>query len=97
MRRATRCFAAAVLTAGTLVGPLAVAASADPGVPAPQASCLAAISDYLAHFDVNTGEPIHGQVGQLLSTDARSQPGAVGEFNRFVAPNHGTIDSCLSD
>lgn len=96
MRRATRWLAAAVLTTGAVVGPMALAASADPGAPSPQASCLGSISDYLAHFDVNTGEPTHGQVGEFLSADAKSQAGAVGEFNRSVAPTHGAIDSCIS-
>ncbi|HET7655027.1 MAG TPA: hypothetical protein VFK42_18490 [Acidimicrobiales bacterium] len=97
MRVPTRWLAAATLTAGALAGPLAITASATPGSTPASSSCLGAITDYLAHFDVVTGEPTHGQVGDLLSADATTEPGVVGQFNRVVAGFHGTVTDCVPE
>jgi len=89
----------AVILAGglaTSTGAALAAPTTPPvGTPSDHAACVAAFTDYLAHFNPDTGTTNHG-VGTTMSDYATSAPRTIAEFNVSVNQQHGTIDSCLT-
>jgi hypothetical protein len=89
----------AALTTATIAIPTgtALAAPATPpvGTPSGSASCIAAFTDYLAHYDPNTGAVNHG-VGTTMSQYATSGPHTIADFNTSINDLHGSLDNCLT-
>lgn len=93
-----------LLTLATLVA-AAVAAPAAPalatpttapvGTPSASASCIAAFTDYLAHYNPDAGTVEHG-VGVTMSDYATSGPRTISDFNVSINNLHGSIEDCLS-
>lgn len=88
----------AAITTAVLAAPTgaALAAPATPpvGTPSSSAACIAAFTDYLAHFDPDSGAVNHG-VGATMSQYATSGPRTIAEFNTSVNGLHGSLDDCL--
>jgi hypothetical protein len=96
MRRLTLLIVCAALTIAAPVAD-AVAAPATPpvGTPSDSAACIAAFTDYLAHFDPETGAAEHG-VGTTMREYATSAPGAIADFNVSINDLHGSLKTCLA-